>query len=113
MPNDVFSHLKIQNTVYDVKDTTARSDVASLADVVDTKVPQTREVNGHALSSNVTVKASDIPFVNTGTQLTGDDLQETTEELDTRLYALEQGGGSGWTITYSATPDEKLTISAS
>ena len=112
MPNDVFSHIKVAETTYDVKDATARADISTLSGVVDTKVPQTREVNGHALSSNVTVKAADIPFVNTGTQLTGDDLQETTEELDTRLYALEQGGGSGWTIIYSAAPDEKLTITA-
>jgi hypothetical protein len=163
MPNDVFSHIKVAETTYDVKDATARADISTLSGVVDTKVPQTRTVNGKALSSdislgaadigydntgsgmtaddvqsavdeldtaldgkvpntrtvnnkalsaNITLNAGDIGYNNTGTNLSGTDLQATTTELDGRVYALEQGGGSGWTITYGSV-DEKLTFTAS
>ena len=113
MPSDPFAYLKIGNTLYEVKDEQARVDLGTLAGVVDGKVPKTTTVNNKALSANITLTASDIGYDNSGSGMTATTDQAAIDELDGRVATLEGGGGSGWTITYSADPDEKLTFTAS
>lgn len=45
-------------------------------------VPSTRTVNGKALSSNITINAEDVPYDNTASGLTADDVQEAVDELE-------------------------------
>lgn len=54
---------------------------ASLQADIDSKVPQTTTVNGKALGSNIVLNAEDIPFDNTGTELSSTDVQGAIEEL--------------------------------
>ena len=63
-------------------DETWRDSLAtSLQADIDSKVPQTRTVNGKALGSNIVLNAEDIPFDNTGTDLSSTDVHGAIEEL--------------------------------
>lgn len=52
-------------------------------------VPSTRTVNGKALSSNITINAEDVPYDNTASGLTADDVQEAVDELALKEGQLE------------------------
>lgn len=79
------------------------------------RVPTTRKVNGHALSADVTVTASDIG-VEDGAEVNQNAFSNvkvgtTTVEADTKTDTLELVAGSNVTITPDATND-KITIEA-
>ncbi len=79
------------------------------------RVPTTRTVNGHALSSNVTVTASDIG-VESGAEVNQNAFSNikvgtTTVSADTKTDTLELVAGSNVTLTPDATND-KVTIAA-
>ena len=67
-------HFNIDGTAYDFRDSTARTTLQS-------KVDNTRTVNGHALSSNVTLTATDIG-------MNGSSLEDIIEDADARAYLL-------------------------
>lgn len=78
-------------------------------------VPTSRTVNGHALSSNVTVTASDIG-VESGAEVNQNAFSNvkvgsTTIAADTKTDTLELVAGSNVTLTADATND-KITIDA-
>lgn len=79
-------------------------------------VPNTRTVNGHALSSNVTVTASDIG-VASGAEVNQNAFSNvkvgaTTVAADTKTDTLELVAGDNVTLTPDATND-KVTIASS
>lgn len=79
------------------------------------RVPTTRKVNGHALSADVTVTASDIG-VEDGAEVNQNAFSKvkvgtTTVEADAKTDTLELVAGSNVTITPDATND-KITIEA-
>lgn len=79
------------------------------------RVPTTRKVNGHALSADVTVTASDIG-VEDGAEVNQNAFSNvkvgtTTVAADTKTDTLELVAGSNVTITPDATND-KITIAA-
>lgn len=80
------------------------------------RVPTTRTVNGHALSSNVTVTASDIG-VESGAEVNQNAFSNikvgsTTVAADTKTDTLELVAGTNVTLTPDATNDQ-VTIAAS
>lgn len=52
---------------------------ASLQADIDSKVPQTRTVNGKALSGDITLNAEDIPYDDSGSEVVGSDVQAALE----------------------------------
>lgn len=80
------------------------------------RVPTSRKVNGHALSSDVTITASDIG-VESGAEVNQNAFSNvkvgsTTISADTKTDTLELVAGSNVTLTPDATND-KVTINAS
>lgn len=80
------------------------------------RVPTSRTVNGHALSGNVTITASDIG-VESGAEVNQNAFSNvkvgsTTISADTKTDTLELVAGSNVTLTPDATND-KVTINAS
>ena len=108
---DVFSILKIGADSYEVKDAQARGDVATLAGDLAGKVDDTITVNGQPLSANVQLDAEDIPYDNTVSGMTADDVQEAVDELDTRVTTLENTPPTGFSVTYDSV-DEKLIFTS-
>lgn len=54
---------------------------ASLQSDISSRVLQSTKVNGHALSSDVTVKASDVPYTNTNSGLSATNVQGAIDEI--------------------------------
>ena len=108
----VSSDIGYDNTVSGLTATNVKAAIDELDTALDGKVPNTRTVNSKALSSNITLTASDIGYDNSNSGMTATTDQAAIDELDGRVATLEGGGGSGWSITYSAAPDEKLTFTA-
>lgn len=96
------------------------SNVTNLQTTLDGKVPTSRTVNGKALSSNITLSASDVgaaasshthsSYVNQNA-FSNVKVGSTTVSADTTTDTLELVAGSNITITPDATND-KVTIAA-
>lgn len=96
------------------------SNVTNLQSSLDAKVPTSRTVNGKALSSNITLSASDVgaaasshthsSYVNQNA-FSSVKVGSTTVSADTTTDTLELVAGSNITITPDATND-KVTIAA-
>ena len=66
-------------------------------------VPNTRTVNGHALSSNVSVISSDIPYNNAVSGLSATNVKAALDEIDSFTDTLKAFTSASWTengITY-------------
>ena len=96
------------------------SNITNLQSTLDGKVPTSRTVNGKALSSNITLSASDVgaaasshshsSYVNQNA-FSNVKVGDTTISADTTTDTLNLVAGSNVTITPDATND-KITISA-
>lgn len=98
--------------------THAISDVTNLQTTLDSKVPNTRTVNGKALSANVVVGGGDIVVGGEG-DYAEDTVQEAIDALKTAVngkvdtnttYTFANGADGGFTVTPSTGSAQKVTI---
>ncbi len=87
--------IELNGVILDVKDATARADLATLSGVVATKVPDTRKVNNKALSADITVNAADVPYNNASSGLSATTGQGAIDELAGRTAHIEESTENG------------------
>lgn len=98
-----------------------QNDISTLKTDLDTKVPNTRTVNGKALSSNITLSASDVGAAESGhthseyanqNAFSNVKVGSTTVAADTATDTLEIAAGTGISVSGDTTND-KVTITNS
>lgn len=73
--------IDLNGLILDIKDAQARADIVTINGSLATKVPNTRTVNGKALSANITVEAKDVPYSNASSGLSASNVQTAVDAI--------------------------------